>query len=73
MVVKAVVEWQGPAGFDDDVAITVVPGARRHEVVRPRLHRDQPRRARVHGHDHVRVGVPGTHDSVAIPEVCVQR
>ena len=26
MVVKAVVEWQGPAGFDDDVAIDVVPG-----------------------------------------------
>jgi acyl-CoA thioester hydrolase len=26
MVVKAVVEWQGPAGFDDRVAIAVKPG-----------------------------------------------
>jgi acyl-CoA thioester hydrolase len=26
MVVKAVVEWQGPAGFDDHVAIAVAPG-----------------------------------------------
>src|ERR1043165_7377683 len=25
MVVKAVVEWQGPAGFDDEVEITVAP------------------------------------------------
>ena len=25
MVVKAVLEWEGPAGFDDDVAIAVVP------------------------------------------------
>jgi acyl-CoA thioesterase FadM len=25
MVVKAVVEWQGPAGFDDDVDISVTP------------------------------------------------
>ena len=25
MVVKAVLEWQGPAGFDDDVAIAVTP------------------------------------------------
>ena len=25
MVVKAVVEWEGPAGFDDDVAIAVMP------------------------------------------------
>lgn len=25
MLVKAVVEWQGPAGFDDDLAITVEP------------------------------------------------
>ena len=25
MVVKAVLEWQGPAGFDDDVDIAVVP------------------------------------------------
>src|SRR4029077_1138545 len=25
MVVKAVLEWQGPAGFDDDVAIEVFP------------------------------------------------
>ena len=26
MVVKAVVEWQGPAGFDDHVTIAVAPG-----------------------------------------------
>jgi acyl-CoA thioester hydrolase len=26
MVVKAVLEWQGPAGFDDDVSIAVAPG-----------------------------------------------
>jgi acyl-CoA thioester hydrolase len=25
MVVTATLEWQGPAGFDDDIAITVIP------------------------------------------------
>ena len=58
MVVKAVVEWEGPAGFDDDVAIVGRADAHRERVVRPHLHRDGRRRARVHGRHHVRLGRP---------------
>ena len=58
MVVKAVLEWEGPAGFDDDVAIARRPRPGRHEVVRPRVHRDERGRARVRRDDHLRVGAP---------------
>ena len=67
MVVKAVLEWQGPAGFDDDVAIAVVPGARRHQVVRPRLHRDQQGAPACVGTITYVSVTPGTHDSVGHP------
>ena len=57
MIVKAVLEWEGPAGFDEMVDIAVAPGRARHEVVRPRV---TPRRSRARpaciGHDHLRVG-----------------
>ena len=68
MVVKAVLEWQGPAGFDDDVAITVrVPRLGTSSF-------DIEYRARCNGEPactgtitYVSV-IPGTHDSTPIPE-----
>ena len=59
MVVKAVVEWQGPAGFDDDVAIAVAPGrigTKSFDLVYTATNRG---RARVHRDDHLRVGDSG--------------
>ncbi|HXY91726.1 MAG TPA: thioesterase family protein [Acidimicrobiia bacterium] len=68
MVVKATLEWEGPAGFDDDVAIAVSV---------PRLGTasfDLEYRASCNGQaacvgviTYVSV-VPGTHDSSPIPE-----
>ena len=68
MVVKAVLEWEGPAGFDDDVAITVrVPRLGTSSF-------DIEYRARCNGKPacfgtitYVSV-IPGTHDSTPIPE-----
>ena len=57
MVVKAVLEWQGPAGFDDDVAIAVAPGrlgTKSFDLVYTATNG----RARVHRDDHLRVGDP---------------
>jgi acyl-CoA thioester hydrolase len=69
MVVKAVLEWEGPAGFDDDVAIAVSCG---------RLGRksfDLVFTATCEG-DAACIGtityvsvVPGTHESVEVPSV----
>ena len=39
MLVKAVLEWSGPARFDEWIDIAVDAGTPRHEVVRPPLHR----------------------------------
>jgi len=68
MVVRAVLEWQGPAGFDDDVAITVEPGRIGTKSF------DLVYRATSNGAaaatgtiTYVSV-VPGTHDSVTIPD-----
>jgi acyl-CoA thioester hydrolase len=68
MVVKAVLDWEGPAGFDDDVAVAVSV---------PRLGTasfDIEYRATCNGNaacvgviTYVSV-VPGTHDSTPIPE-----
>lgn len=67
MIVKAVLEWEGPAGFDEHVDIEVVPS----RLGRKSL--DLTYRAAVAGRP-VCTGVityvsvtPGTHDSVAIP------
>jgi acyl-CoA thioester hydrolase len=68
MIVKAVVEWQGPAGFDDDVAIAVTPGrigTKSLELVYTATCNGNP--ACVGTITYVSV-VPGTHDSVAIPD-----
>jgi acyl-CoA thioester hydrolase len=68
MVVKAVLEWEGPAGFDDDVAITVVPGrvgTKSFELVYTATNQDAP--ACVGTITYVSV-TPGTHDSVVIPD-----
>ena len=67
MVVKAVVEWEGPAGFDDDVAIVVTPSRIGNASF------DLTYAATVSGRPtctgaitYVSV-VPGTHDSTPIP------
>jgi acyl-CoA thioester hydrolase len=68
MVVKAVIEWEGPAGFDDDVAIAVVPGrigTKSFELVYSATVDGAP--ASVGTITYVSV-VPGTHESVAIPD-----
>jgi len=67
MVVKAVIEWQGPAGFDDDVAITVVPGrigTKSFDLVYSATSNGSP--ASLGTITYVSV-IPGTHESVAIP------
>ena len=69
MVVKAVIEWQGPAGFDDDVAIAVAPcrdsAPRRSTSSTRRPCNDAP--ACVGAITYVSV-IPGTHDSTPIPQ-----
>ena len=68
MIVKAVVEWQGPAGFDDDVAIAVAPGrigTKSLDLVYTATCNGSA--ACVGTITYVSV-VPGTHESVAIPD-----
>jgi acyl-CoA thioester hydrolase len=67
MVVKAVIEWEGPAGFDDDVAIAVrVPrlGNASLDIEYTATCNGLP--ACVGVITYVSV-VPGTHDSTPIP------
>ena len=67
MVVKAVLEWQGPAGFDDDVAVAVrIPrlGNASFDVEYAATCNDAP--ACIGLLTYVSV-VPGTHDSTPIP------
>jgi len=69
MVAKAVLEWQGPAGFDDDVAIGVLParvGTKSFDLRYTATSNGAP--ACVGTITYVSV-VPGTHDSVEIPEM----
>jgi acyl-CoA thioester hydrolase len=68
MVVKAVLEWQGPAGFDDDVAIAVVPGrvgTKSFDLEYTATCNGEP--AATGTITYVSVA-PGTHDSTPIPE-----
>jgi acyl-CoA thioester hydrolase len=68
MIVKAVVEWQGPAGFDETVDIEVVParlGNRSLDVRYTATVEDRP--VCVGTVTYVSV-VPGTHDPVPIPD-----
>ena len=67
MVVKAVVEWQGPAGFDDHVAIAVAPGrigTKSFDLVYTATVAGRP--ACLGTITYVSV-TPGTHESAAIP------
>lgn len=73
MLVKAVLEWQGPAGFDDPVDIAV-------ETARLGGASFDVRYTATIGNRPVCVGVvtyvsvkPGTHDSVPIPDVLRER
>ena len=68
MLVKAVVEWQGPAGFDDRVEITVEPTRLGNSSL------DLGYTARVDGEVVCTATItyvsikPGTHESVSIPD-----
>jgi acyl-CoA thioester hydrolase len=67
MVVKAVVEWQGPAGFDDHVTIAVAPariGTRSFDLVYTATVDGRP--ACTGTITYVSV-TPGTHESADIP------
>jgi acyl-CoA thioester hydrolase len=67
MVVKAVVEWEGPAGFDVDVAIAVAPtriGNASFDLTFTATVGDVPACTGVITYVSV---VPGTHDSTPIP------
>jgi acyl-CoA thioester hydrolase len=67
MLVKAVLEWQGPAGFDDDVAITVTAGRlgnKSLDLVYTATCNGTP--ACVGTITYVTI-TPGTHDSITIP------
>jgi acyl-CoA thioester hydrolase len=67
MVVKAVIDWEGPAGFDDDVAIAVrVPrlGNTSLDIEYAATCNGSP--ACVGVITYVSV-IPGTHDSTPIP------
>jgi len=69
MVVKAIVEWEGPAGFDDDVAIVVAPtriGNASFDLTYTATVGDVPACTGVITYVSV---VPGTHDSTPIPPV----
>jgi acyl-CoA thioester hydrolase len=69
MVVKAVLEWEGPAGFDDDVAIAVECGrlgTKSFDLVFTATCDGAP--ACVGTITYVSV-VPGTHDSVEVPSI----
>ena len=58
MVVKAVLEWQGPAGFDDDVAVAVRVPRIGNASFDLEYTATLQRRARVRRRDHVRIGDP---------------
>jgi acyl-CoA thioester hydrolase len=68
MVVRAVLEWEGPAGFDDDVAISVrVPrlGSSSFDIEYAATCNGAP--ACLGTITYVSV-TPGTHDSTPVPE-----
>jgi acyl-CoA thioester hydrolase len=68
MLVKAVLEWQGPAGFDDEVDITVEPvrfGTSSFDVRYTATADGRPVCVGVITYVSVR---PGSHDSVPIPD-----
>jgi acyl-CoA thioester hydrolase len=69
MVVKAVLEWQGPARFDDDVAIAVTPsriGTKSFDLTYAATVTGEPACTGIVTYVSV---VPGTHDSTPIPGV----
>lgn len=67
MLVKAVLEWQGPAGFDEHVAITVAPtrlGTTSLDLAYRAAVGERPACTGVITYVSV---TPGTHDSCPIP------
>jgi len=68
MLVKATLEWQGPAGFDDHVDVAVEPvrlGTASFDVRYTATIADRPVCAGTLTYVSVK---PGTHDSTPIPE-----
>jgi len=69
MVVKATIEWQGPAGFDEHVAIDVVPSRLGTSSLDVRYTATVGDRAVCVGTITYVSVKPGTHDSAPIPPV----
>ncbi len=67
MLVKAVVEWQGPAGFDEHVAIAVAPARLGSSSLDLRYTATVDGRAVCTGLITYVSVKPGTHESVGIP------
>lgn len=68
MLVRAELEWQGPAGFDDIVEIAVAPSRIGHKSFDVRYTATVVGRAACVGVITYVSVVPGTHDSTPIPE-----
>jgi len=67
MVVKATLEWQGPAGFDELVDVEVLPSRLGNSSLDLRFTATVEDRAVCIGTLTYVSVTPGTHDSVAIP------
>ena len=68
MVVKAVLEWKGPAGFDDEIRIVVQPDRVGNKSFDLRYIAAVDGRDVCHGIVTYVSVLPGTKDSVPIPE-----
>ena len=73
MLVKAVLEWQGPAGFDDLVDISVCTARLGNASFDVRYTATIGERAVCVGTITYVSVKPGTHDSVPIPDVLRDR
>jgi acyl-CoA thioester hydrolase len=73
MIVKAVLEWQGPAGFDDHVDIAVEPARLGTKSLDVRYTATVEGRTACMGTITYVSVKPGTHESVPIPETLRSR
>jgi acyl-CoA thioesterase FadM len=73
MVVKAVLEWQGPAGFDEEVAIRVGPDRLGTKSFDMRCTATVEGRPACEGVITYVCVAPGTKESVAMPDVLRSR
>ena len=68
MVVKATIEWQGPAGFDEHVDVEVVPARLGNSSLDLRYTATVGERSVCVGTITYVSVTPGTHDSAPIPD-----